>query len=501
MTSPLPIARVGDREICLLPQFANRHGLIAGATGTGKTVTLQVLVERLSAAGVPVFLADVKGDLSGLAAAGSLTTKLRDRLEALHIPEPRWTGFPVEFWDVFGSQGLPVRATVTEMGPLLLARVLDLNATQQAVLTVAFKVADDHRLPLLDLKDLRAMVQFVGDRAAQLKTRYGNIAPASVGAIQRGLVELEEQDAEAFFGEPAFDVGDLLRVDNGRGVINILAADRLLHTPRLYSAFLLFLLAELFEELPEVGDPERPKLVFFFDEAHLLFTDAPKALLERVEQVVRLIRSKGVGVYFVTQSPLDLPETVLGQLGNRLQHALRAFTPKDQSAVRTAARTMRQNPGFDVVTAITELAVGEALVSCLDAAGVPSPVERANVLPPASRIGPIEPAERRARIEASPLAATYERPVDRESAYEILERRTAAPPGLPEGGGETRTPVPESEGGMMDQLKDLLWGSTGPRGGRREGVIQVAAKSLARSAGREILRGVLGTLGGQRRRR
>lgn len=501
MDDVLAIARARDGEIGLLPALANRHGLIAGATGTGKTVTLQVLAERFSEIGVPVFLADVKGDLSGLAVAGSMTTRLRDRLAELALPEPRWTGFPVEFWDVFGERGLPVRATVGEMGPLLLARILALNATQQGVLTVAFCVADDHGLLLLDLKDLRATLQFVGERANELKHRYGNVAPASVGAIQRGLLELEQQGAEAFFGEPALDVSHLLRVDGNRGVINILAADRLLKAPRLYSAFLLFLLAELFEELPEVGDLERPKLVFFFDEAHLLFSDAAKVLVERVEQVVRLIRSKGVGVYFVTQSPLDVPPAVLGQLGNRVQHALRAFTPKDEAAVRAVAKTMRQRPGLDPVTAITELGVGEALISCLETNGAPAPVERASVLAPASQIGAIADADRRDRVHASRLAESYERADDRESAYERLARRTGAHPGAPE--ATTRTPagVPQPPEGMMDRLSDLLWGSTGPRGGRREGVIESAAKSLARSAGREILRGVLGTLGGQRRRK
>jgi len=501
MADPLHIAKAGDRDIVLLPAFANRHGLIAGATGTGKTVTLQVLAERFSGAGVPVFLADVKGDLSGLAAPGSLGPKMEARLKTLGVPEPGWTGFPVQFWDVFGEQGLPVRATVSEMGPLLLARLLDLNETQQGVLTLAFKVADDHGLPLLDLKDLRAMIQFVGDHAKELKTRYGNVAPASIGAIQRGLLALEQQGAEAFFGEPALDVHDLIAAGDGRGTINILAADKLLHAPQLYSAFLLFLLAELFEELPEVGDPDRPKLVFFFDEAHLLFKDAPKALLGKIEQVVRLIRSKGVGVYFVTQSPLDVPESVLGQLGNRVQHALRAFTPKDQAAVRTAAKTMRQNPALDTETAILELGVGEALVSCLDASGAPSVVERAFVLPPASQIGPIDAGLRRERIDASRLGSRYAEAIDRESAHEMLQQRAGGGGTAPTEVPSPSAPAPESGGGMMDELKDILLGSTGPRGGKREGVLESAAKSFARSAGREILRGVFGTFGGQRRRR
>ncbi|MGE5794466.1 MAG: helicase HerA-like domain-containing protein, partial [Bacteroidota bacterium] len=362
MTEPLAIAKVGSGELCLLPALANRHGLVAGATGTGKTVTLQVLAEKFSRIGVPVFMADVKGDFSGISAPGSLSTKMKERLDSLKLDEPKWDGCPVVFWDVFGEQGHPVRATISDMGPLLLARLLNLNDTQSGVLTLVFKIADDNGLLLLDLKDLRAMLQYVGENAAQFKTDYGNVSAASIGAIQRGLLELEHQSAEQFFGEPMLAIEDLMQTDSkGRGVVNILAADKLMQSPKLYSTFLLWLLAELFENLPEVGDLEKPKLVFFFDEAHLLFNDAPKALLEKVEQVVRLIRSKGVGVYFVTQNPLDIPEKVLGQLGNRVQHALRAFTPQDQKAVKAAAETFASNPAVKVSEAITELEVGEAL--------------------------------------------------------------------------------------------------------------------------------------------
>jgi len=377
MADPLVIAKTADTELALLPALANRHGCITGATGTGKTVTLQVLAERFSRIGVPVFMADVKGDLTGIAKAGSLGEKMKKRLDSLGMPEPQWAACPVALWDVWGEQGHPVRATVSDMGPLLLARLLNLNETQEGVLTLAFKIADDHGLLLLDLKDLRAMLQFVGDNAAQFKTQYGNISPASIGAIQRGLLQIEQQGGEKFFGEPMLDIADLMQTADGQGVVNILVADKLMNNPRLYSCFLLWLLSELFENLPEVGDRDKPKLVFFFDEAHLLFSEAPPALLEKVEQVVRLIRSKGVGVYFVTQNPLDIPEKVLGQLGNRVQHALRAFTPRDQKAVNSVAETMRPNPRLDIKAAILELAVGEALVSLLDAKGTPGITERA----------------------------------------------------------------------------------------------------------------------------
>jgi DNA double-strand break repair helicase HerA and related ATPase len=501
MIAPLPVAKAEGAELALLPALANRHGLIAGATGTGKTVTLQVLAERFSSIGVPVFMADVKGDLSGMAAAGTPSEKMKKRLATLGFAAPAWRACPVAFWDVYGEQGHPVRATVSDMGPLLLARMLGLNDTQEGVLTLAFKVADDNGLLLLDMKDLRAMLEFLGENAKTLRTGYGNISAASVGAIQRGLLQLDQQGADRFFGEPMLDISDLMQTADGRGVVNILAADKLLNAPKLYATFLLWLLSELFEHLPEVGDPEKPKLVFFFDEAHLLFDDAPKALLDKIEQVVRLIRSKGVGVYFVTQNPLDIPETVLGQLGNRVQHALRAFTPRDQKAVKTAAQTMRQNPKLDTEKAITELEVGEALVSLLDEKGRPTVVERAFIFPPASQIGPITNEAREKIIAGSAVGRHYEKSVDRESAYEMLKARAgehakSAAPAQPAPG------APQSAGGT---LSDILFGSTGPRGGKREGILEAAAKSAARSAGsqlgRSILRGVLGSLlGGTKRR-
>ncbi|HEX7236647.1 MAG TPA: helicase HerA-like domain-containing protein, partial [Gammaproteobacteria bacterium] len=385
MSEPLPFANAGAAQISLLPALANRHGLITGATGTGKTVSLQTLAEQFSRIGVPVFMADVKGDLSGLAAAGGANAKVAERAKALGV-ELRYEACPVVFWDVFGQRGHPIRATVSDLGPLLLARLLQLNDTQEGVLNLTFKVADDAGLLLLDLKDLRAMLQHVGEHAAELTTEYGNVSAASIGAIQRGLLALETQGAGQIFGEPMLNIDDLMQTETGRGVVNILAADRLMSSPKLYATLLLWMLAELFERLPEVGDPEKPRLVFFFDEAHLLFTDAPKALLEKIEQVVRLIRSKGVGVFFVTQNPLDIPDAVLGQLGNRVQHALRAFTPRDQKAVRSAAETMRPNPSFSIEQVITELGVGEALVSLLDEKGRPGVTERALVLPPGSQL-------------------------------------------------------------------------------------------------------------------
>src|SRR5690606_2954222 len=389
MPDPIVVAQNAQAKLTLLPALANRHGCITGAAGTGKTVTLQVLAEAFSRIGTPVFMADIKGDLTGISQAGASSPKLQERLKTIGAPEPVWGASPAVLWDVFGEQGVPVRATVSDMGPLLLARMLELNDTQEGVLTLVFRVADDEGQLLLDLKDLRAMLQNVADRAAELKTQYGNVSSASVGAIQRSLLRLESQGADRFFGEPMLDVHDLMRTDaQGRGIVSILAADKLMQSPRLYGVFLLWLLADLYEKLPEVGDREQPKLVFFFDEAHLLFDDAPKALLDKIEQVVRLVRSKGVGVYFVTQNPLDIPDAVLGQLGNRIQHALRAFTPRDQKAVKTAAQTMRPNPGLDIEAAITELGVGEALVSLLDEKGRPAPTERAWVMPPGSRIGP-----------------------------------------------------------------------------------------------------------------
>ena len=497
MAAPLPIARAGNVTLELLPGLVNRHGLITGATGTGKTVTLQVMAERLSAIGVPVFMADVKGDLSGLSQPGASSPRLEERLKTLALPRPDFAGFPVVFFDVFGEQGHPVRTTVSDLGPLLLARILNLNDTQAGVLALVFKIADDNGLLLLDLKDLRALLQYAGDNAQSFQTGYGNISAASIGAIQRGLLALEQQGGDKFIGEPMLNIDDLLQTDRGRGVVNILAADRLLQAPQLYATLLLWLLSELYEKLPEVGDPEKPKLVFFFDEAHLLFTDAPKVLLDKVEQVVRLIRSKGVGVFFVTQNPLDVPDLVLGQLGNRVQHALRAFTPRDQKAVKTAATTMRPNPKIDTEKAITELGVGEALISFLDEKGRPNPVERAFVLPPASRIGPITPEERRAVIDGSALKGVYDQPVDRESAYEKLKgRATAAPP----------APVPGATagGGFWDSVKDSL-GGLAAGSGRKDSLVEAMAKSAARTVGstvgREIVRGVLGSLlGGTRRR-
>jgi len=497
MAEPMLIAKAKE-EICLLPGLANRHGLITGATGTGKTVTLQRVAEAFSRLGVPVFMADVKGDLSGLAKAGELKGKIKERVEQLGS-ELDLKGCPVSFWDVYGKAGHPVRATVSDMGPLLFGRLLDLNDTQQGVLTLVFKIADDNSLLLLDLKDLRAMLQHVGENAKQFQTQYGNISAASVGTIQRGLLELEHQGAEQLFGEPALDINDLMQTDHGQGVINVLAADQLMNSPKLYSTFLLWMLSELFEQLPEMGDPDKPKLVFFFDEAHLLFNDAPKALLEKIEQVVRLIRSKGVGVYFVTQNPLDVPETVLGQLGNRVQHALRAFTPRDQKAVKTAATTMRPNPGLNIEQAITELGVGEALVSFLDEKGRPSVTERAFVVPPGSQIGPITPEERQRIIEGSAIFGHYEKAVDRESAYEMLTAKTASTPGASSATRPAGGPAPAEQdlgSTVLGTLKDFLLGSTGPRGGRREGILE----SVAKTETKKILRGALGSILGGRRR-
>ena len=508
MSAPLITAMSQGREIALLPNMANRHGLITGATGTGKTVTLQKMAESFASIGVPCFMADVKGDLSGIGAAGVASEKMLKRLESIGIRDFQPRANTAVFWDVFGEKGHPVRATVSDMGPLLLARLLNLNETQSGVLTLVFKIADDNGLLLLDIKDLRAMIQFVGDNARQFTTGYGNISTASIGAIQRGLLALEEQGGDKFFGEPMLDIADLMQTDTaGRGVVNVLAADRLYNSPKLYSTFLLWMLSELFEQLPEVGDVEKPKLVFFFDEAHLLFSDAPAALLEKIEQVVRLIRSKGVGVYFVTQNPLDIPDTVLAQLGNRVQHALRAFTPRDQKAVKTAAETMRPNPAFDAAAAITELGVGEALISFLDEKGRPAQVERAFVIAPGSRLGVLTDAERQAAIRASTIYGHYEKVLDRESAYEKLRQAvaTAQPEAQPAARNESPA-APAAEGGLLGgAIGDLLFGRTGPRGGKTDGLMQAAAKSVARtigsSVGREIVRGVLGSLlgGGKRR--
>jgi DNA helicase HerA-like ATPase len=500
MIDPVVIAKNARMEARLLPQLANRHGCITGATGTGKTVTLQVLAEAFSRMGTPVFLADVKGDLGGISQAGVSSPKLQERLAKLGLPEPAWGGSPVTWWDIFGEQGHPVRATVSDMGPLLLSRMLELNDTQEGVLNVVFRLADDEGLLILDLKDLRAMLQDVAERSGELRARYGNVSAASVGAIQRSLLRLESQGADLFFGEPMLDVFDFMRVnEKGQGVVNILAADRLMQSPRLYAVFLLWMLAEVYERLPEVGDPEKPKLVFFFDEAHLLFNDAPRALLEKIEQVVRLIRSKGVGVYFVTQNPLDIPDTVLGQLGNRVQHALRAFTPRDQRAVKTAADTMRPNPGLDIVGAITELGVGEALVSMLDAKGTPSPTERVWMLAPGSRIGPATDAERQAIRAASLLGGKYDQVVDRESAYEILQKRIATQPAsTSDASGSAADNKAGGNEGLMGAVSDFFFGSTGPRGGRRDGVVQSVVKSVVRRTATQLVRGALGSLIGKR---
>ncbi|HEX3703131.1 MAG TPA: helicase HerA-like domain-containing protein, partial [Vicinamibacterales bacterium] len=518
-------------SIGFAPALANRHGLITGATGTGKTVTLQVLADHFSSLGVPVFVADVKGDLSGLGAPGASSPKLAERLKATGIEAPEWHANPVVFWDVFAKRGTPVRATISDLGPLLLGRLFNLNPTQQGVLALVFKIADDRGLLLLDLKDLRAMLQFVGDNARQFTTEYGNVSIASIGAIQRAVLEVEQQGGDSFFGEPMLNVDDLLQTEaTGRGMVNVLVADELVRAPKVYSTFLLWMLSELFERLPEVGDPDKPTIVFFFDEAHLLFSDAPASLLEKVEQVVRLIRSKGVGVYFVTQNPADVPDTVLGQLGNRVQHALRAFTPRDQKAVKTAADTLRPNPAIDMGQAITELAVGEALISLLDAKGTPAVTSRAWVVPPASRIGPITDAERDTIRKACAASyGQYDRTIDRESAYEKLKSRTLdkvqdgpAGPRAPdrrsgpaaESGpfasapSSTASPSPNAPAptgtSVTDALSSILLGSTGPRGGHHDGLLQSAARSAARSmgsgVGRAILRGALGSILGGRSR-
>lgn len=466
--------------------MANRHGLIAGATGTGKTVTLRVLAEQFSQLGVPVFMADVKGDLSGLPFPGGENPKIIERIQKLNLKDFTFDGYPTVFWDLFGEQGHPVRTTVSEMGPLLLSRILMLNDTQSGVLNITFKIADDHGLLLLDLKDLRAMLQFVGDQAEQFKTQYGNISAASIGAIQRSLLTLEEQGGNKLFGEPALMIEDLIQTGpKGRGMINILVADKLMQSPKMYATFLLWLLAELFEQLPEVGDPEKPKLIFFFDEAHLLFDDIPKVLGEKIEQVVRLIRSKGVGIYFVTQNPLDLPETVLGQLGNRVQHALRAFTPKDQKNVKAVAETFRANPKLNVAKAITELAVGEALVSVLDEKGAPTIVEQAFVCPPHSRLTPLTPEERSRLIRGSVLYGHYEKTVDRESAYEKLKAKAEQMQ------GETSREVAKRQTVEPKSQTEKIIGAA----------VKSAAHAIGSQLGRQIIRGVLGSLFGSSRRR
>lgn len=481
---PLLIAK-GGKDLCLLPKMANRHGLVAGATGTGKTVSLRVLAEHFSSIGVPVFMADVKGDLSGLAFPGGEHPKVNERIAQLGLTDFAFDGFPLIFWDVFGQQGHPVRTTVSEMGPLLLSRILNLNDIQSGVLTLAFRIADDSGLLLLDLKDLRSMIRFVGDNAEKFRNDYGNISTASIGAIQRSLIALEEQGGEKLFGEPALNLFDMMQTDSrGRGMINILVADRLMQSPKLYATFLLWMLSELFEQLPEVGDPPKPKFVFFFDEAHLLFDDIPDVLRDKIEQVIRLIRSKGIGVYFVTQNPLDIPETVLGQLGNRVQHALRAFTPRDQKAVKAAAETFRSNPSLDVTKAITELGVGEALVSFLDEKGMPGIVERAFVCPPRSRLTPLSDAERAMLVNGSLLAGHYERVVDRESAYEILKEKTAQ---QAEEAQQAEAPKARKEP-VSDSTKMV------------QAMAKSAAHAIGSQLGRQIIRGVLGSIFGKSKR-
>ena len=510
MADPMLIAQNSMAQCLLLPGLANRHGLITGATGTGKTVTLQTMAENFSRLGVPVFMADVKGDLTGISQRGKIGEKMAAVLKerGMAMPEPR--ACPTSLWDVFGEQGHPVRATISDMGPLLLTRMLGLNETQAGVLNLVFKIADDNGLLLLDMKDLRAMLQFVGDNAKQFTTEYGNISAASIGAIQRGLLQIDSQGGDQFFGEPMLNIEDFMQTDaQGQGVVNILAADKLMNSPRLYATFLLWMLSELFEVLPEIGDPEKPKLVFFFDEAHLLFKDAPAVLVERIELVVRLVRSKGVGVYFVTQNPLDIPDSVLGQLGHRVQHALRAFTPRDQKAVASTAQTMRPKAGLNIEAAITELAVGEALISFLDAKGRPCETERVFVLPPGSQLGPITPEQRQALLQDSLVAGVYEQTQDRESAFEKIQGSSAgntaaaaSGSGLP---GQAPAPSETGNSGLMGGLSDLLFGSSGPRGGQRDGVAQMVVKSAVRTVGsaigREIVRGVLGGLLGSSRRR
>ena len=500
MTDPLLIAKNKSAACWLMPQLTNRHGLITGATGSGKTVTLQTMAQSLSRIGVPVFMADVKGDLTGLSQPGQLSEKMASVLKERGLDQPTFAACPTTLWDVFGEQGHPVRATVSDMGPLLLGRMLNLNDTQEGVLNLVFKIADDRGLLLLDLKDLRAMLQHVGDNAKQFTTEYGNVSAASIGAIQRGLMQVEQQGGDKFFGEPMLDIQDFMQTDaQGQGMVNILAADKLMNSPRLYATFLLWMLSELFEKLPEIGDPDKPKLVFFFDEAHLLFNEAPKALIERIELVVRLVRSKGVGVFFVTQNPLDIPDSVLAQLGNRVQHVLRAFTPRDQKAVAATAQTMRPKKGLDIEAAITDLAVGESLVSLLDAKGRPSETERVFVLPPGSQLGPITPAQRQALLHNSLVAGVYEKTVDRESAYELLKGRALPADGADAGPGQAAdNPNPANSGGLMGSVSDLLFGSEGPRGAHHDGVAQMVIKSAVRtmgsSIGREIVRGVLGGL-------
>ena len=527
MGTPIIIAKKTtntQQDVVLHSQFANRHGLIAGATGTGKTVTLKVLAESFSRIGVPVFLADAKGDVSSLAKAGETNPKFEERIKSLNIDSIPFAASPVIFWDLFGEQGHPIRTTVSEIGPLLLSRMLNLNDTQEGVLSAVFRIADDQGLLLIDFKDLKAMITYVSEHAADFKAEYGNLSPASLGAIQRNLLALADQGGDKFFGEPALNIMDFIQTDNqGRGNINLLAADKLMNTPKLYATFLLWMLSELFEQLPEVGDMDKPKLVFFFDEAHLLFDNASDALQEKIEQVVRLIRSKGVGIYFVTQNPLDLPESVLGQLGNRVQHALRAFTPKDQKAVKTAADTFRANPEFEVDQAITELGVGEALISCLDEQGTPQIVERAWVMPPYSSFRPITTDERKGLINQSVVAGIYEKEVDRESAFEMLQNKVAERQQQAAQAEQDKVEAKEQEALAKQQAKeaealakqqarqqDLLIKEQQKEAERsakqREKMTQdilgtfakSAARSLGGSTGQKIVRGLLGSLFGKK---
>ena len=495
MADPILVAKRDASEFFLLPQMANRHGVITGATGTGKTVTLQKLAEGFSNRGVPVFMADIKGDLTGISQAGGTHPKIVERLKSLGMENSTFEGLPVTLWDVFGKQGHPLRATVSEMGPLMIARILQLNETQEGVLTLAFKVADEQGLLLLDLKDLQQLLVYVADNADEFTTKYGNVSKASVGAIQRGLLQLEQQQGETFFGEPAVKLEDFMQTLGGKGVLNLLAADDLINTPKISSTFLLWLLSELFEMLPEAGDLDKPKLVFFFDEAHLLFNDAPKALVEKIEQVVRLIRSKGVGVYFVTQSPADIPDSVLAQLGNRVQHALRAYTPKEQEAVKVAAKSFRENPNVDTVKTITELGVGEVLISCLDEKGIPCVVDRAFVVPPFSQIGPVTPEQRGQLISGSLVAGVYEQELDRESAFEILSKRA-----------EEKMAADAEVKAAEDAEKEAIKKAKAEKAAARapDTLVESITKSVARSAsssigrqiGNTIVRGVLGSIFG-----
>lgn len=476
----------GEKQVYLLPKYANRHGLIAGATGTGKTVSLQVLAEGFSRLGVPVFMADVKGDLSGISQPGKAHPKITERIETIGIEDYQFAGFPSVLWDLYGEKGHPIRATISDMGPLLLSRLLDLNDTQEGILNIAFRFSDDEGMPLLDLPDLRTTIKYIGDHRKAFQTTYGNISPASIGAIQRRLLVLEEQGAKQFFGEPALDLWDFMRTGSGGfGNINILAADQLMQSPRLYATFLLWLMSELFEHLPEVGDLDKPRMVFFFDEAHLLFEDAPKALVDKVEQVVKLIRSKGVGIYFVTQNPLDIPDDVLGQLGNRIQHALRAFTPRDQKAVRAAAQTFRANPKLDTEKTITALGVGEALVSTLEEEGIPGIVEQTLICPPSSRIGPATESERSEVLRTSPFAGRYDQDIDRVSAHEKLSERM-------------EKIAAEAEQAELEMAEEKRQKRQSSGRGRRQSVGEALAKSVARSIGsqlgRQIIRGVLGSV-------